>query len=159
MSLTLVHALLPYCIVSLFTKDRKLRLLALVAGAFPDLDGLPIFWDRQLFLDVHREILHMPILGLVFSIPLAFVLEKYYKIAKWKTITVFTGAFVLHSITDVFFTDWPIKLLWPLSMENFSFVLPGVDFLNLVLLGIVGVVTFWVFISNVGFPREDDVHG
>ena len=120
MPFTLVHGLIPYFIVCLFTKSKKLRFLAFVAGMLPDLDGLPILFDVDLYYSVHHELFHEPIYGLLLAIPVAVILAKYFNIGGKKSFLVFSGSFILHSITDVLFTNWPVKLLWPFFGKGFS---------------------------------------
>lgn len=121
MPFTLVHGLVAYFIVLPFTKSRKLRLLAFAAGMLPDLDGVPLLFDMNLYYQLHHELLHAPIYGVLLAIPVALLLSKYFGMSRNKTALVFASAFMAHSITDVFFTNWPVKILWPISAQQFSY--------------------------------------
>jgi len=119
MPFTIVHGLISYFAVCKLTKDGRLRALAFVAGMLPDLDGIPLLFDMNLYRVLHRELFHQPIYGLILGIPIALIFGKYYGMDRKKTFAVFSGSFILHSVTDVLFTDWPVKLLWPFSQQQF----------------------------------------
>ena len=121
MALTLIHGLISFLIVSRFTKNEKLRKLAFIAGMLPDLDGLPLFWDMNLYYAIHHEWFHQPIYGILLGIPIAFILNKYFKLDKIKVFLVFSFSFIFHSVTDLLTTAWPVKMLWPLSQEMHVF--------------------------------------
>lgn len=120
MPFTIFHGLIPYFLASTFTENKKLRILAFIAGMLPDLDGTPVLFDRELYYQIHHELFHAPIYGALLGIPVALILEKYFGMEKKKSFLVFAVSFALHPITDVFFTNWPVKLLWPFSQEQFS---------------------------------------
>ncbi|MFH1588529.1 MAG: metal-dependent hydrolase [Candidatus Diapherotrites archaeon] len=118
---TLFHGLIPYFTASALTKDKRIWLITFIAGMLPDLDGLPIFFDMNLYYQIHHELFHAPIYGLILGILIALILGKYFKLNKLNSFLAFAGGFALHGLTDVLFTYWPVKLLWPLSNEQFSF--------------------------------------
>ncbi len=121
MPFTLIHGLLSYFLVCFFTKDKRLRFLGFAAGTLPDLDGIPILFDMELFYAIHHELFHPPIYGIILAIPVALVLGHFFKMDKVKTFAVFAASFILHPLTDVLFTNWPVKLLWPFSEEQFLY--------------------------------------
>ena len=121
MPFTLIHGLIPYFMVLPFTKSKKLRLLAFVAGMLPDLDGIPLLFDMNLYYQLHHELFHAPIYGLLLAIPIAILLSKYFGMNRNKAAIVFAAAFISHPLTDVLFTNWPVKLLWPISSQQFSY--------------------------------------
>ena len=110
MPFTLTHGIIPYALASIFTKNKILRWIALLGGIFPDLDGLPILFNKELFYQIHHELLHAPILGFVLAIPIAILVRKFYGIKMWKTYIAFSLGFAIHSITDVLFTTWYVSL-------------------------------------------------
>jgi len=120
MPFTLVHGLIPYALASIFTKNKILRWIALLGGMFPDLDGLHIFFDMNLYRIYHHELLHAPIWGFIIAIPIAILAKKFYGIKMWKSYLAFSLGFLLHGLTDVHFTNWYVKLLSPFSQEKFS---------------------------------------
>ncbi|PIN98376.1 MAG: hypothetical protein COT90_04495 [Candidatus Diapherotrites archaeon CG10_big_fil_rev_8_21_14_0_10_31_34] len=121
MAFTLIHGLISFLIVSRFTKNEKLRLIAFIAGMLPDLDGIALFWDINLYYEFHHELFHAPVYGIIFGAIFALILNKYFKLDKIKVFLVFSFSFIFHSITDLFTTFWPVKMFWPFSSEQFVF--------------------------------------
>ncbi|HIH10070.1 MAG TPA: hypothetical protein HA254_05385 [Candidatus Diapherotrites archaeon] len=120
MPFTLFHGLLAFFIVAAFTSDNRLKILALAAGLLPDLDGIAILSDYNLFMALHHELLHPPVYGIIFAAIAAFALHRI-AIMDWKqSFAVFAFAYMLHPVTDVILTDWPVKLLWPLSSTQYA---------------------------------------
>lgn len=121
MPFTLIHGLISFLVVALFTKDRRLLCLAFIAGVMPDLDGIPVLFDLGLFYAIHHELLHPLIYSLLFAPPAAFIMRWLFQIPKIKSFAVFALSYALHPLADVLFTNWPVKLLWPFSSEQFSY--------------------------------------
>lgn len=149
MPFTLVHGLVPYLGASALTKDWKLRLLAFLAGMAPDLDGIPLLFNMGLYRALHRELFHQPVWGLVLAIPVALFLHKYYGMDVKKSAVVFAIAFISHPVTDLFFTGWPIRMLWPFSTQLYSF--PAFVQLNWLLA--LGVAAIFV-VQQLGVFRK-----
>lgn len=123
MPFTLFHALLSYIVVGRFTMDRKLRLLAFCAAWLPDLDGLPILFDVDLYNAIHHELFHPPVYGLLLALPAAIILHHSFKMGRLKSFIVFSFSFMLHPFTDIFLGFIPIKLFWPLSNQGYANIL------------------------------------
>lgn len=117
---TMSHRVIPYVLASIFTKNKIIRWIALAGDMFLDLDGIPIFFNTNLYYQIHHELLHAPIIGFVIALPVALIVKRLYGIKFWKSYLAFSLAYTLHSIIDVFFTNWYVKLLWPFSGEKFS---------------------------------------
>ncbi|MBU2476701.1 metal-dependent hydrolase [Candidatus Micrarchaeota archaeon] len=143
MPFTLIHGLIAFLIVSVFTKNPKLRLLAFVFGMLPDLDGIGLFFDLNLYYEFHHELFHQPAYGIILGVIFALILSERFKLDKLKSFTVISFSFILHSVTDVFFTAWPVKLFWPFSSQNFSY--PFLIEFNWLL----ALIVFAVFIIQV----------
>jgi len=121
MPFTLFHGMLSATAAALFTRYWRLIAIAFLGGCIPDLDGVPILFDLNLYRQLHHVLLHPPVYGLVFGAIVAFALWKMY-LMDWKLVlAAFFAGYALHSITDLFFTDWPIRMLWPLSEQQFSY--------------------------------------
>ncbi|GEM_PF-1525149 len=120
MPFTLFHGLISYIIVSRFTHDKKLRLLAFCAAWLPDLDGLPILFDMHLYNAIHHELFHPPVYGLLLAVPAALVLHHFFKIGRLESFIVFSFSFALHPFTDIFFGFLPIRLFWPVSNQGYA---------------------------------------
>jgi membrane-bound metal-dependent hydrolase YbcI (DUF457 family) len=146
---TIFHGIIPYALASIFTKNKVIRWIALAGGMFPDLDGAPILFNTDLYYQLHHELLHAPGLGFVIALPVSLIAKRLYGIKFWKSYLAFSLAYLLHSITDVFFTNWYVKLLWPFSQEKFSYPI----FLNFnFVLGILAA--FFIFYKIFKFMAE-----
>jgi len=124
MPFTIFHGLASFSLARLFTRDKRLLLLAFVGGLAPDLDGLGLLFSQDWYYQFHHELLHPPIMGILLGVFAAIACRKLFNLHKTKTIfafAAFTGGFLLHLLVDLFFTNWPIKLLWPLSQTQYSF--------------------------------------
>lgn len=121
MPFTIIHGLISYFAVCLFSKDKRLRLLAFVAGMLPDLDVLSILFGMDYYHQFHRALFHPLIYAIVLAIPISFALNKFFKIPRIKSFIVIAVAFALHIATDLLFTSWPIRVLWPFSQQQFTF--------------------------------------
>lgn len=148
MPFTLIHGLIAFLFVSFFSKNEKLRFLAFVFGMLPDLDGIGLFFDMNLYFEFHHELFHAPVYGLILGIIFALLLSKRFDLDKTKSFAVVFFSFALHSVTDVFFTFWPVKLLWPFSSHQFSY--PFLIEFNWLLAGIV----FIAFLVQVFFIEK-----
>ena len=95
--------------------------MGFAAGMLPDLDGIPLLFDLALYYRVHHELFHPPIYGIILALPAALILGKYFKMNRFHTFLVFSASFILHPLADVLFTNWPVKLLWPFSSEQFIY--------------------------------------
>ncbi|MBI4210719.1 MAG: metal-dependent hydrolase [Candidatus Diapherotrites archaeon] len=120
MPFTLIHGLISFLAAFPFTKDRRLLLLAFLAGMMPDLDGIPVLFDRELFYALHHELLNPLIYAVLFGLVFALALSRFAKMDFKKSFAVFAASYALHPLTDAVFTDWPVKLLWPLSNTQYS---------------------------------------
>ena len=120
MPITPIHGLLSFSLAGFFTKNRNLLLLAFIAGMLPDLDGIGLLFNLSMFYAFHHELLHAPVYGLVFAVPAGLVMRKIFKESFAKSALVFAASFISHPLIDIFFTAWPVKLLWPFSSEQFS---------------------------------------
>lgn len=120
MPFTLIHGALAFFFVSFFTKDKRLWILAFCAGMLPDIDGVFILFDRQLFYSLHHEILHPLIWAPALGLAIAFVASHFLKMDFKGSLAVFAFSFALHPVVDVFFTDWQVPLLSPFSFQQFS---------------------------------------
>jgi len=86
----------------------------------PDLDGLPILFDAKLYYAIHHELLHPLIYALLLGVLLAFLLKRLAQMDFGKTFAVFAAGYALHPLAGVVFTNWPVRLFWPLSQEQYS---------------------------------------
>ena len=118
---TVTHGLIAGLLVSLIVKEKSYWRLAFITGTLPDLDGIPVLYDYVLFHRVHHELFHPPIYGVILGVLGAYCLSFMYGMRKRSVFLVVAFSFASHSFVDVFFTDWYVKLLWPLSSFKFSY--------------------------------------
>lgn len=121
MPFTLTHGLISYLPVTLLTKEKKLWLIAIISGMLPDLDGIPILYDRALYYRVHHELFHPPVYGVLLGVIAVYAFEHFFKMKKLPVFSVTAFSFSLHAIADVVFTNWYVKLLWPISSYKFTY--------------------------------------
>ena len=105
----------------MLTRDKRLWALAFVAGMLPDLDGIPILFDMDLYYAIHHELFHPPIYGILLGIIAAFALYRFFRMPKLPTFFAVAAGFILHPVFDIFFTNWGVKMLWPFSDEKHLF--------------------------------------
>lgn len=77
---TMSHRVIPYVLASIFTKNKIIRWIALAGDMFLDLDGIPIFFNTNLYYQIHHELLHAPIIGFVIALPVALIVKRLYGI-------------------------------------------------------------------------------
>jgi membrane-bound metal-dependent hydrolase YbcI (DUF457 family) len=121
MPFTLFHALASFSAARIVTKDKLLLALAFAGGLAPDLDGAFILFNTDLFYKLHHELLHPPAMGILAGLIVAVACAKLLKLDAKKAFAFFTGGYFLHLLADLLLTNWPIKLLWPLSQAQHSF--------------------------------------
>lgn len=109
---TLIHALQAYLVAAVFTKDSRLRLFSFVGGLLPDLDGITLLFNSELYYKYHREILHPPLVGLAVALAIIYLYEKK-SAGRAGSAAFFTLGFFTHIIGDLVSTNWPINLIAP----------------------------------------------
>ncbi len=104
-------------------ETRKAGLIGLIAGLTADLDFfIQSAQDPLLNLEFHRHFTHsvffIPIAALALSVILWPILRNYLS---WNRILLFCFAgYLLSGLLDAC-TSYGTRLLWPLSLERFSF--------------------------------------
>lgn len=111
--ISVIHPLLSYVVSAIFTGNPRLRLASFVGGIVPDLDGIALLFDKELYYKYHREILHPPLSGLALSILLFYLYERKSPLERRGTAAFFMLGFVVHAVSDVLTTNWPINFLAP----------------------------------------------
>ncbi len=106
----LIHALIAWIVAVLFLKDLNERRLVVFAGFIPDLDGVFILWNMELFAKYHHTIGH----SLLFGLPMVLLFTMFSK-EKLKIFIAGTLAFSLHLVADIVGSNWPIYPLFPFS--------------------------------------------
>ena len=121
-----VHFLISYLISSLLTKNALLRRLAAIGGVIPDLDGIFILFDHDLYARYHHILFHPLMGGMLlgtFTVAVFWIYEKGRNIQNpgfGKYFIFFFVGLLLHDFADIIGTDWQIPLLYPASSMEFS---------------------------------------
>lgn len=109
------HALIAWMIANSLDVDVRTRRFCLLAGVIPDLDGIPILFDEQMFLAVHHTFGHTLLFGVLVSLVLALFLEK-----KRLGFSVILLGFVAHLGADIIGSNWPVPAFAPLLPAQIS---------------------------------------
>jgi len=118
------HILSGWCVANCFRLSPRERLLAMIAAAVPDVDGLGIVaWvfnrdlGQKLYWDYHHFAGHNIFFGLLACGVLAMFAQR-----KPATFLVCLGVFHLHLLMDYFGSGegWKIHYFWPVSHIGFS---------------------------------------
>ncbi len=126
------HALIAWVIANSFNVDLRTRRFCLLAGVIPDIDGIPVLFDEQLFQAVHHTFGHTLLFGVLVSLVLALLLEK-----KRLGFSVILLGFVAHLGADVIGSNWPVPVLAPFLPAQIS-VSPYVS--DFVIYSVIGPV-------------------
>ncbi len=109
------HALIAWMIANSFDVDTRTRRFCLLAGVIPDLDGIPILFDEQLFQAVHHTFGHTLLFGVLVSLVLALFLEK-----KRLGFSVILLGFAAHLGADIIGSNWPVPMFAPFLPAQIS---------------------------------------
>ncbi len=106
------HILSSWCLGNLAGLNRRERTLCILAGSLPDLDGLGIIFNRELYWDYHHITGHNIFAGLL----ICSILTIFSK-NRIKAFATYLGLFHFHFLLDYFGSGpgWGISYLWPLS--------------------------------------------
>lgn len=119
----IAHALIPGFIASKTTQQKKLWLLAALIGMLPDIDGVYILYNYQLYETLHRVVFHSLIIGFLISLFLMFVLKAKNNTERLTIFTVSLLAFYSHLLLDLIFSNAGVYIFTPFSMYEVSFTI------------------------------------
>ena len=150
----LVHGLIAWLLAILLMKNLNDRRLICIVGVIPDIDGIYILYNMDLYYKYHHTWGHSYLFGLaVIMFLLIFAKERK------KYMSVAFGAFSLHLIADYFGSDWKVYLLYPLSKYGLTssdylsnFVIYNV--INPIVIGILLISVFYIFFNKEKSPLE-----
>jgi inner membrane protein len=112
----LTHIGLSWIIANLTAGSRKDRVLIVLAGLLPDLDGVGILWSEPAYLAAHRAAGH----SLLFAVLLAVLIWRTSDAAV-RTTVLGLISFHVHLLLDVVGTGGlPIRYLWPISNAEWT---------------------------------------
>lgn len=110
----LIHAAIGWLVGNLGRLGRRGRLACLLAGASPDVDGLPILYSWDKFMEIHHTFGHNVFFGLFIS-SLLSAATRERRAWPWALL-----AFLAHLVCDIIGTNWAVPLLWPLSKRGWT---------------------------------------
>lgn len=112
----LTHVGLSWIVAHAARLSPRDRLIVVLAGTLPDLDGIGILWSEPAYVAVHRAAGH----GLLFG-ALAVTVALRRGRAPWVTAALAAASFHLHLLLDLVGTGGlPIRYLWPFSDRGWS---------------------------------------
>ena len=128
--------LLPGC--GLDGRGRRLTVLAALA---PFLDGVQVFWNYERYQEVHHEYTCSIPVGVVVATLLMLVASRGRRL---QTALATFLAFSANALLDMFTTNWPVRLFFPLS--DFRWAVGGLlsDF---VIYRVIGTLCDLLFIG------------
>ena len=113
----LTHIGLSWIVASAGRLSTRDRVLVVLAGTLPDLDGAGILWSEAAYGSVHRAAGH----GLLFAV-LIVTIALLRADTPWLTAALAALSFHLHLLLDLVGTGGlPIRYLWPLSDRGWSY--------------------------------------
>ena len=136
-----MHGLIAWIIAVLVLAETRDRRLAMVCGAFSDIDGIFYIWDRALYSQYHHTFGH----SYVVALPLIMV-ATYLAVDRKRTFAASLAAFTAHLGADIIGSNWPVQLLYPLTTYQVpQEQLLSTNFIYLTLLP----ATFWAVMAIV----------
>ena len=137
----IVHVLIAWIIAVLVLAETRDRRLAMICGAFCDIDGIFYIWDRALYNEYHHTFGH----SYVIALPI-IIMASRLAIDRRRTFVASLAAFTAHLAADIIGSNWPVQLLYPLT----SYQVPqeqilSTNFIYLTLLP----ATFWAVMALV----------
>ncbi len=137
------HVLFGWCLANTGSLTPRERFVCMIAAEIPDLDGLGLLFDVQLYLRYHHKLGHNLLFGVMSAVLLAVLSGK-----RRAMMTAWCGAlFASHLLMDSFGSGvgWGMQLLWPWSdhvyLNPYAWRFQGWQ--NLLAMFIVG---FWTVI-------------
>jgi membrane-bound metal-dependent hydrolase YbcI (DUF457 family) len=110
----ITHGALAWLLALVLLKNIDDRRLVVIAGVLPDIDGIFVLFNEELFQDYHHTFGHYLIFGILLSIAVGLIGEDKKKVI----ITAF-GAFLLHLIADII-GAWSVHPFYPVYNQGFS---------------------------------------
>jgi membrane-bound metal-dependent hydrolase YbcI (DUF457 family) len=115
----LAHFLYGWIIANLFKLDIRSKVFVLLSAVLPELDAIPILFDKELFYKTHHVITHNLFAGIVFALVFTLLSKKQYRKL---TVSATLIAWCVHLVADVLTTNWPVSFFWPFSDFSYSIV-------------------------------------
>jgi len=113
----LTHVGLSWIVAHAARLSPRDRLLVVLAGTLPDLDGIGILWSEQAYVAAHRAAGHGVLFGGLIVV-VALVRGETPRL----TAALAAVSFHLHLLLDLVGTGGlPIRYLWPLSDRGWSY--------------------------------------
>ena len=112
--------------------DARGRRLAVLASLVPFADGIHVFWNQRRYQELHHEYTcSLPVGALV----VAGLVVLASRGRRPRTALACGLAFALNATSDMFTTNWPVRLFFPLS--DFRWAVGGLlsDFVIYTIIG------------------------
>lgn len=112
----IMHGLIAWLFAVLLVRKARDRRLAVIAGVSPDLDGVFILFNMDLYIQYHHTFGH----SLFFAGGVAIAAFALASEKKLKVAAAAFGAVLLHMFADYIGSGWPIPPFYPLYKEGFT---------------------------------------
>ena len=117
MSFTFTHGIIGWMIGAKLGKTKEYKILGLMAGMLPDLDGLLIFINYPLHQFLHRLLFHSIFYAAAIALLWMLIMKK--KTNPFIGGTIIFSSFMAHILLDMISTSKGIALFAPLSFDLF----------------------------------------
>jgi len=107
--------MIAWLVAILILKEVNDRRLAVIAGVAPDIDGIFIFVNNELFLKYHHTLGHSFVYGVLIAMVAGALAKDKKKV--WIASIL---AFSLHLFSDYIGSDWAIYPIYPVSNISFT---------------------------------------
>jgi membrane-bound metal-dependent hydrolase YbcI (DUF457 family) len=115
----LTHIALSWIVANAARLPARDRLIVVLAGTLPDLDGAGIVWSERAYQVAHRGAGHSLLFVLV-VMAIAWLAGR----APWITAALAAASFHLHLLLDLVGTGGlPIRYFWPFSERGWTYSL------------------------------------
>jgi len=147
------HGLVSWAIANLTELSRRDRGLILLAGIFPDLDGIGIFFGLEYYSRYHHIVAHNILAGALYTVLCGFFSRR-------KILTAFLAflTFHLHLFCDMLGSGpgWPISYFWPFSGVEWYFKYQWnlASWQNLVVTVLALIACFYIAVRRDRTPIE-----
>ncbi len=105
--------------------DARGRRLAVLASLVPLVDGIHVFWNQRRFQELHHEYTCSLPVGALVVLALVPLASRGRRL---RTALACALAFTFNAVIDMFTTNWPVRLFFPLS--DFRWAVGGVGGLS-----------------------------
>jgi membrane-bound metal-dependent hydrolase YbcI (DUF457 family) len=109
----ITHGALAWLLALIILKNVNDRRMVVIAGVLPDIDGIFVLFNEELFQEYHHTFGHYLVFGILLSITVGLMGNDK------KKVFIAFGAFLLHLIADII-GAWSVQPFYPVYNQSFS---------------------------------------